>query len=61
LRLRHRRRPFGAGDAGRLLRAYQALPAPGALPRILAPRLLGPELADNPKADGLQGLRGPAK
>lgn len=28
LRLRRRRRPFGAGDIGRLLRAYQALSVP---------------------------------
>jgi uncharacterized protein (DUF2336 family) len=28
LRLRRRRRPFGAGAIGRLLRAYQALPVP---------------------------------
>ncbi len=28
LRLRRRRRPFGAGDIGRLLRAYQALTVP---------------------------------
>jgi len=72
LRLRHRRRPFGAGDAGRLLRAYQALPAParlvtrGLVPRVLAPGVLAPEVlapapADNPKEDALQGLRRPAK
>jgi uncharacterized protein (DUF2336 family) len=28
LRMRRRRRPFGAGDVGRLLRAYQAMPVP---------------------------------
>jgi hypothetical protein len=52
LRLRHRRRPFGAGVAGRLLRAYQALPAPG---------VLAPMSADSPEEDKLQGLCRPAK
>src|SRR6266853_560434 len=28
LRMRHRRRPFGTADVGRLLRAYQAMPVP---------------------------------
>ena len=28
LRMRRRRRPFGAGDIARILRAYQAMPVP---------------------------------
>jgi uncharacterized protein (DUF2336 family) len=35
LRLRRRRRPFGAGDVGRLLRAYRAIPVQAAAARAV--------------------------
>ncbi len=56
LRLRRRRRPFGAGDVGRMLRAYQALPVP-CEPVVSSP----PWDADGERCRAPQGLRRPPK
>jgi uncharacterized protein (DUF2336 family) len=48
LRMRRRRRPFGAADVGRLLRTYQAMPVPADAPASI---VAGGQKSRSPTAD----------